>query len=560
MAVLLNKDKKKDQQIGMGQPAPAPNAMGAAPQAPVVPKPQNTSGQFTNTQKSLQANTQAAQRMAQGITGVMNKQANQASAQATEQASAFQQGVKAAQTNLGAAQQLVGTIGQPVAQATNLVNPGREHGGPVVYKDPSQYGTPAELYQKALDTKKAMVSAQAQATPTVNDFTNQNWAAIANDPTLLARVQAANQGTIIDEKRMGNQLVGATQAANAGLQATQGIAQGFNTDAGRMQALQQYLGNIARTGQYGAGAAAMDQALLQTDTSARDTIAKLQGALQGKARDVASARQGLLSSGATVDDLLKKETELQKDTSKKLTEGTSAMVGGFEKGWTDYNKSITDITNKLVKKEALTDDEITMLKDSGVDMNTLVRGASPDDMYTMVANAISGKGKQKSELGSLLTAEQEANRQALAKILGKSADELIDIDETQIGKKGSPFALDKDGLTKAQKDATVGFDAYTNARDRLKEQEGLIRAVSDLNKPRIGESGTSATVNQLVEKYGMTPAQAQDFINRGMQDRNYWKNYLNELGRISQSYSQIINDNDAYANASTIGKVLRGNK
>jgi len=308
-----------DQQGQTGPSTPATIQAGqSSTQAAQSQQPQQSnkpasSGMFTNIKSYVEKNQPAAQKMAGAVSQNVGDQASQIREQAEKKAQiqkdalaannkTLEQEANWASTNI---QNVIG--GQPqtsVEQRQELIE----------NLDNRQEPKPA--FPPTQNPPQPVPEVEAPPAPVVPEFSEED----------MARMQGLVRGEVQGITQVGDLNLSQQQAR---IQALQNMAQGANTEQGRMNLLKNTFGNQGAN-QYTRGLSGLDQLVVSGDQSAREQLVTgTQGQVQGVSQDVQGIQQDVNAQRMAQEQALR-------GFGSNIQDQILGAQTGLEQGWDQY--------------------------------------------------------------------------------------------------------------------------------------------------------------------------------------------------------------------------------
>jgi hypothetical protein len=306
-------------------------------QQPQQPNKQAGSGMFTNIKSYVEKNQPAAQKMAGAVSQNVGDQASQIREQTEKKAqiqkdalaannTALEQEANWANTNIqnvigGQPQTPPATQNQPeVPQNENqsftqkdgtVVNVGDTYKAPVLNQYGQITGYEDKVWQGTSSVQKSDENAKA---PVVPEFSDED----------IARMQALYRGEVQGLTQVGDLNLSQQQAR---IQALQNMAQGANTEQGRMNLLKNTFGNQGQT-QYTRGLSGLDQLIVSGDQAAREQLVSgTQGQVQGLSQDVQGIQQDVNTQRMAQEQALR---EFGSSIQDQINQGVLGIETGLD--------------------------------------------------------------------------------------------------------------------------------------------------------------------------------------------------------------------------------------
>jgi hypothetical protein len=285
-------------------------------QQPQQSNKQAGSGMFTNIKSYVEKNQPAAQKMAGAVSKNIGDQASQIREQTEKKAQIQKEALAANQNTLTAAGDFA---------TKNIQNVIGEQP-----QTPPATSTQTQQNQTQTEAPEPAPEVDVPPAPVVPEMSDED----------IARMQDLYRGEVQGLTQVADLNLAQQQAK---IQALQNMAQGANTEQGRMNLLKSTFGNQGQT-QYTRGLSGLDQLIVSGDQAAREQLVSgTQGQAQGIAQDVQGIQQGISTQRQLQGEALK---VLRSDIQDQINKG----VLGIE---TDLDTAIAN--EKAYREGALGD-------------------------------------------------------------------------------------------------------------------------------------------------------------------------------------------------------------
>ena len=277
-------------------------------QQPQQSNKQAGSGMFTNIKSYVEKNQPAAQKMAGAVSKNIGDQASQIREQTEKKAQIQKEALAANQNTLTAAGDFA---------TKNIQNVIGEQP-----QTPPATSTQTQQNQTQTEAPEPAPEVDVPPAPVVPEMSDED----------IARMQDLYRGEVQGLTQVADLNLAQQQAK---IQALQNMAQGANTEQGRMNLLKNTFGNQGQT-QYTRGLSGLDQLIVSGDQAAREQLVSgTQGQAQGIAQDVQGIQQGIST-----------QRQLQGEALKVLR---SDIQDQINKGVLDIE---TDLTSAITQEKA----------------------------------------------------------------------------------------------------------------------------------------------------------------------------------------------------------------
>jgi hypothetical protein len=271
-------------------------------QQPQQPNKQAGSGMFTNIKSYVEKNQPAAQKMAGAVSQNVGDQASQIREQ-TEKKAQIQKDALAA--NNTALEQEANWA------STNIQNVigGQPQTPPATQNQPQ-----AQQELPQTEAPEPVPEVEAPPAPVVPEMSDED----------IARMQALYRGEVQGLTQVGDLNLSQQQAR---IQALQNMAQGANTEQGRMNLLKNTFGNQGQT-QYTRGLSGLDQLIVSGDQAAREQLVSgTQGQVQGLSQDVQGIQQDVNTQRMAQEQALR---EFGSSIQDQINQGVLGIETGLD--------------------------------------------------------------------------------------------------------------------------------------------------------------------------------------------------------------------------------------
>jgi hypothetical protein len=247
-----------------------------------------SSGMFTNIKSYVEKNQPAAQKMAGAVSQNVGDQASQIREQADKKAQQQKDAIAANNK----------TIEQEAAWASTNINN-------VIGGQPQT--PPATQNQPQTEVSDPAPEVDVPPAPVVPEFSEED----------MTRMQALTRGELQGITQVGDLNLAQQQAK---IQALQSMAQGANTEQGRINILKNTFGNRGDT-QYTRGLSGLDQLIVSGDQAAREQMVQgTQGQVQELSQDVQGIQQDVNDQRMAQEQALRGfGSDIQEQINKGLT-------------------------------------------------------------------------------------------------------------------------------------------------------------------------------------------------------------------------------------------------